>query len=541
MSDPRLLAGEVGYALRELWRSRIAFIFTFLFPLTWLVLLGLLIGNAPVAEGSEVRLMQLVTPTAAVMGVLFGTYPTVAIALADARERGVLKRVRGTPLPPRVFLGGRIGAALVMALGALVSMLVVGMVGYGVDIVWRTAAATLVTTVVAVASLAALGLAVATVSRSSSMATATSIGTAVAVAFLSGVMAWGNMPVWADRIAAVFPLKPFNDAVQHQFDPSRPGAGWDLGALVVITVWGLGAAAVATRSFRWDPAARHRGAGPVPHGAARTPARTPAGIDLRGTAPGRPKPAALLAGEVRWTALGALRDAGWVFFAIAMPVGLYAFMESLMSDGDLAAAGGATFHVEMAAGMIGWGALVTAFVNLPEAVAVARDRGLLKRLRGTPLSPSTYLGGRTAAAVVIAVLTAALVLAVGLAWFGLELSWAGLPLAVAVLALGTTTLAACGFVLASVMRSSKAVTAVGLAISLPLAFFSDVFVIGQTPDWMGRVGSFLPLKPLTDAVAAALDPAGPAVSWASVGVLLGWLVAAGALALRLFRWTPRAA
>ncbi len=42
---------------------------------------GFLAGNDVVDDGSGVRVMQFVTPTAAAVGVTFATFPTVAIAL----------------------------------------------------------------------------------------------------------------------------------------------------------------------------------------------------------------------------------------------------------------------------------------------------------------------------------------------------------------------------------------------------------------------------------------------------------------------------
>jgi len=74
-------------------------------------------------------------------------------------------------------------------------------------------------------------------------------------------------------------------------------------------------------------------------------------------------------------------------------------------------------------------------------------------------------------------------------------------------------------------------------ILLPLAFFSDIFIIGG-PAWMGTVGSFFPLRHAQNALALALDPAGSSVSLVHMGVLALWLVGASVVALRLFRWTP---
>ena len=189
--------------------------------------------------------------------------------------------------------------------------------------------------------------------------------------------------------------------------------------------------------------------------------------------------------------------------------------------------------------MVAWGAVVTGFINTPEAVARARDRRILKRLRGTPLETGLYFGGRLVSALEIVLATAALILLVGLLWFDLDIAWSGLPLAAVVLVLGTTALVACGLLLVSVLPSSKAAAAVGLGIAIPLGFFSDIFAIGATPAWMGTVGSFLPLKHLANSVSLALDPGGPRVSWLAIAVMSAWLLGASLAATRAFRWTGR--
>lgn len=524
-----LLWHQLVYTLQELWRARVVFIFTFLFPLTWLLVLGFLAGNATVDDGSGVRVMQFVTPSAAAMGVTYAAFPTVAITLSLAREGGVLKRVRGTPLPPWVYLAGRIGGAVVCALGSVVLMLTVGVVAYDVQIVSRTALASVVTIAVAIACFASLGLAVASVSPSATFAQAASIGSAVVVTFLSGMYSEGAQAPWADRIAGVLPLKPFDDALAAQFDPFGSGAGWDLSALAVMAAWTGAALVVAVRAFGWD--ARHtrgrtRDAGPSkPAGGVVT---SPVVVVARPTA------VSLLLQQVGHTTVAAWRDPGWVFFAVALPLGLFSYNMANYGDSGIELHG-ASYVVAFAAGMITWGAAVTAFVNMPEAIAHARDEHVLKRLRGTPLSPSQYLAGRVVSALWIALLTGALVVSVGVAFFGLRPDWPAVPAAVGILLLGTATMAACGIALSSVLPSSKAMSAVALGLLLPLSFFSDIFVIVGLPGWMTTVGSLMPLKHTANLLTTLMEP-DLATSWTSVTVLVVWLVGAGWLAVRTFRW-----
>lgn len=545
-STGRLVADQVSYAVRDLWRTRIAFIFTFLFPLTFLVVLGAIAGNETISTDSAVRVMQFVTPSAAVMGALYGAYPTVASSLADARERGVLKRVHGTPLPGWVYLAGRIGAAVIFALGSLVLMLLVGVVAYDVQIQWHTMPATAVTVLAAVTCFAALGVAVAGLARSANVAMAASIATAVALSMVSGVMGYGDMPTWANRIAQIFPLKPFNDALGQQFDPFATGNGWDLAALAVIGAWAAGAGVVAVVTFGWDPApapARARRG----HAADRGPVAdveassglSGVRVPVEGKVVGRPTLVALGTDQARWATRAALHDIGWVFFAIAMPVGQYVFTAAVMGEAYAGTEISPPYPLQSAAGMVAWAVIVTAMVFMPDAIARARDAGVLKRLRGTPLQTGVYFAGRFASTLLLVLATAVLILLAGLLWFDLEVAWTGIALAIGLLVLGAATLAACGLLLASVLPSSKAVTAVGLGLAIPLAFFSDVFAIDVVPDWMSTVGSFFPLKHLANSLSYALDPTGPTISWLSITVMTAWLLVTGLLAARLFRWSTR--
>ena len=252
-SAVRLATDQIGYAVLELWRSRVVAIFTFLVPLTWLLLFGVLAGNDAVDEETGVRVMQFVAPTAGVMGVLYATLPPVAITVSLAREQGVLKRLRGTPVPAWAYLAGRIGGAVVFALASFTAMLAAGVLLYDVRIIGRTLPATAVTVVVAIACFTALGLAVAELAPSAAVAQGGAIAAAVVLGMISGVMFYGDLPAAVDRVAAVLPLGPLHEALQDQFNPFRTGAGWDVGALATMVAWGLAGAVVAARAFRWDP------------------------------------------------------------------------------------------------------------------------------------------------------------------------------------------------------------------------------------------------------------------------------------------------
>ncbi|TFD39390.1 ABC transporter [Cryobacterium sp. TMT2-10] len=425
-------------------------------------------------------------------------------------------------------------ASLLLTLG-------VAVLGYDVQLRAEVLPALTVTLLVGIAAFAALGLAIAAVSSTAALGQALSIGSAIVLAFISGLLfVGGELPAGLTRIASVFLLKPYADALTDQFDPYATGAGWDLPALGILLAWGLAGAVVASRAFRWEPRADRPGATRVR--AARRPgdaatAATSATSTTAATSVGRPSAARLVFDQARAANRATWRDPGSVLLVL-VPVGLYGLFLTVFG-GSVQPMGGIPFAIFYAASMITWGTGTAVFMNMPEALARARDRGVLKRLRGTPLPARHYLAGGTVAVLGLTLLVAVLVLSVGAVFFGLRIPAAGLALELVVIIVGTPSIAACGFLLAALVPNSRAVGAVGLMVLFVLAFFSDIFLVGAGPEWMGAVGSVFPLRNLQNALTAAWDPAGPVVAWGNLAVLAAWSAGAGALAVRFFRWDPR--
>jgi ABC-type multidrug transport system permease subunit len=531
--------GQLAHALVALWRTQVVLIFTFAMPLVWLILIGLLAGNDAVGEDG-VRIMQFAAPTAIAMGTFFATMPPVAISIAEARESGVLKRLRGTPLPAWGYFFGQIGAAAVFALGALVVTLLLSIALYQVRIRPETLPATAVTLVIGVATFCALGLAIGSLSRSASIAEAAAIGAAVVLSFISGLFLVGaTLPPWLDTLADFFPLKPYANSLQNQFNPFLDGQGWNLQDLAVIAAWGVAGALVSLRAFRWESRQLHRGHPQPRTGSTAAEAGRPsAAEDLHTTTVRRPSAGALVTRQAGAALRGVWRRPGDIFFSLVMPVGLYALLVTVQPAETLP--NGQPVAIAFAASMVTWGAGVTLFMNLAESVARARDTLLLKRMRGTPIPTAHYLLARTVAGLAVTIVILGAILVLGAVAYDLRIGPAGLLLGLGILILGALSLAACGFLLTALVPSARAVGAVGLVILFLLAFFSDVF-INTGPDWMGIVGSAFPLKHLQNGLTAAWDPSGPQVPWVNILALCVWAAAATALAVPRFRWEPAVA
>ena len=266
--DLRLVWLQIRYQNTIFWRTPVAAFFTIAFPMMFLVIFVVVFGNDPIDE-LNVTLGQYYAPSMAVFGAVSATFTNLAIQTAIARDDGILKRVRGTPLPAWIYLAGRVGSATYIAAVAVTLMLAIGVVVYDVRIFAEAVPSLVATFLVGAASFAALGLLVAALSPSSDSTPALTNATLLPLAFISGIffVSGPDEPSFLRAIAGVFPLRPFGLAFRDGFDPIEVAArdGWldqiHWGALLVMTLWLIGATVLAIRYFTWEPRAAERGSG----------------------------------------------------------------------------------------------------------------------------------------------------------------------------------------------------------------------------------------------------------------------------------------
>ncbi len=248
-----LVVVQNRYQNKIFFRTPIAAFFTIFFPLMIFVVFALVFGNDYI-ESLGVTTAQYFAPAMAVFAAVSASYTNIATTTAYQRDLGILKRVRGTPLPASVYMGGKILSAVEIAFLSVVVMMTIGVLFYGVEIYARTLPAVIVTFLVGVGTFAALGLLVAAVVPSGEGATAITNATLLPLAFISGVFfpSTGDSPAWLDTIANIFPLKHFVEPFVTAFNPTYTGSGWDWASLAYMAVWGIGATALAVRLFKWE-------------------------------------------------------------------------------------------------------------------------------------------------------------------------------------------------------------------------------------------------------------------------------------------------
>jgi ABC-2 type transport system permease protein len=180
------------------------------------------------------------------------------------------------------------------------------------------------------------------------------------------------------------------------------------------------------------------------------------------------------------------------------------------------------------------------FTSLAYNVTTLRERGILKRLRGTPLPTSAYLAGVAGNAIANALLQVAIVLVVGHLLLGVD--WPGDWFALAVfIGLGVICFALLGVALSHAIPNPESAPAYVNAVFLPQILIAGVFYdAGDAPSVIRDIAQVLPLTHLVDGLSGAIvDNEGVASHWVALLVLAAWGVVGGVLAVRGFSWEAR--
>jgi ABC-2 type transport system permease protein len=192
------------------------------------------------------------------------------------------------------------------------------------------------------------------------------------------------------------------------------------------------------------------------------------------------------------------------------------------------------------AGMLGYGAATTAFAGLALILVARRETGILKRVRSTPMPPATYLVAVLLSTLIVFVLQATALFALGKLLRDTPFP-RHLVSIILLLALGAACFAALGLAITGLIRSLEGSSAVVNMIVLPMAFLSGSF--GPTrhyPEALRAVGAVLPLRYLVNSMNAIyLHGAQIWDRLSSVAVLAAWAVGGLIVAIRRFRWEPR--
>jgi ABC-2 type transport system permease protein len=247
----RLVVHELRNQQRLFWRSRESAVFAFLLPIALLVLLGAVYGDRDIdgVQGASYLLAGMLG-----FGIVATAFAGLAINLVIRRESGVLKRVRGTPLPPGVYLGAVIASMIVVIALQTGAQLLIGLLVIDADLS-VSAGGLVVALLLGTVSFAALGLAMTAAVRSGEGSSAVVTAVYLPMVFISGsFFSVERLPGFLEAIAEVLPLTYLLDFLRASLIDGE-GIGSSLTAVAVLLLWGAVGLAVAARTFRWEPRA----------------------------------------------------------------------------------------------------------------------------------------------------------------------------------------------------------------------------------------------------------------------------------------------
>jgi ABC-2 type transport system permease protein len=239
-ADLPLAFWQARYELRSFARNRGRGLFTFIFPVMFLVIFGTLYQGKHLPGQPRIPYDQYFVPGILAYAVVSTTYVNLAINTATLRDDGILKRMQGQPLPGWTYLAGRVLATIVIVAAMTALTLLVGTLAYGIQLRVATLPALILTLLLGTAAFTTLGIGIVLVIPNADAAPAIVNLTVLPLTFISGVwFTTKGMPAWLDTVARIFPVRPLADALQHAFSPYAGGAGFQGGDLLALAIWTL--------------------------------------------------------------------------------------------------------------------------------------------------------------------------------------------------------------------------------------------------------------------------------------------------------------
>jgi ABC-2 type transport system permease protein len=230
------------------------------------------------------------------------------------------------------------------------------------------------------------------------------------------------------------------------------------------------------------------------------------------------------------------------FFTFLFPLVIFVLLASVYGHDRIKKEHNVPAKEYLLAGILGYGLVSTAFAGLAIVLVLRRESGVLKRLRGTPLPPATYLGSVITSTVIVYSIESVVLIALARVLYGVPLPHEWFSVVLAVL-FGTLAFAAMGIALTGAIRSGDGASAVVNAVYLPVSFLAGAFWSAQSfPHFLEVISEILPLTHFIRLMRNIVILNQPIWdNWQQVAVVAAWGLLGLVLCIRTFRWEPREA
>ena len=194
-------------------------------------------------------------------------------------------------------------------------------------------------------------------------------------------------------------------------------------------------------------------------------------------------------------------------------------------------------------GLLGLGIMTNSIISIAVRISTYRNQSVLKRLLATPLPVWKFFAGEIIAHLLLAMVQALIILAVGVFVFGGDIHGSPVLIQVAwvllIVLLGSMVFLNIGFILSAWARSPAAASGMGNAVALPMMFLAGTFFSTASLPWLLPYAALaLPLTPMLDALReVAINSAPLWETWPQLAALGAWAAATALVAVRVFRFT----
>ena len=204
-------------------------------------------------------------------------------------------------------------------------------------------------------------------------------------------------------------------------------------------------------------------------------------------------------------------------------------------------AGSLAGRTAVIAGLAAFGLIATCYLTHAIGLVTARETGVLRRWRASPLPRWGYFTGRITATVLLSLVSGAIIIAVGAGLGGVPIAMGSGPTLAVIFLLGGLAWAALGTAVTTLVSSAESANPVLMFTYLPVILLSGALGTIGEPKWLSTLMSYLPGQPVIAAAAHALTYSGAGLAPVPVrdlAVLAGWAVIGLAVSVRFFRWDP---
>jgi ABC-2 type transport system permease protein len=236
--DIGLVGWQIRYEQRSYWRNRGRGIFTFAFPVMFLLIFASLDKGQHISTRGGIPYDDFFVPGILAYGVIATTFINLAISTAILRDEGVLKRMQGTPLPRWAYVAARIGSTFLIMAAMAVVIVGLGALAFGLNFRLAALPGLIVTLLMGTAAFTSIGIGITRFIPTAESGPVVVNLAVLPLTFISNI--WfptDTMPKVLKEIAGVFPIKALAGGLQSVFDPRHGGAGINGGDLRVLAIW----------------------------------------------------------------------------------------------------------------------------------------------------------------------------------------------------------------------------------------------------------------------------------------------------------------